>query len=146
MRWISRVTWISPISLRSNASMSEKRTFEIDVEPRYIARESDPDGETLGVRLHHHDSQHRRRRGATRTTATGSSRTPTAYVRKCAAAVSLAKNRTSSPASRSGTRAPRCSRRRSGSMQGHYEFEADGGERFLVPIPVFSLSVPNLVH
>ena len=33
-----------------------------------------------------------------------------------------------------------------GSMQGHYEFEADGGERFLVPIPVFSLSVPNLVH
>ena len=33
-----------------------------------------------------------------------------------------------------------------GSMEGHYEFEADGGERFLVPIPVFSLSVPNLVH
>lgn len=33
-----------------------------------------------------------------------------------------------------------------GTMHGDYEFEADGGERFLVPIPVFSLSVPNLVH
>jgi len=33
-----------------------------------------------------------------------------------------------------------------GSMQGDYEFESDQGERFLVAIPVFSLSVPNLVH
>jgi ApaG protein len=33
-----------------------------------------------------------------------------------------------------------------GTMHGDYEFETDDGERFLVPIPVFSLSVPNLVH
>jgi len=33
-----------------------------------------------------------------------------------------------------------------GTMHGDYEFEADDGERFLVPMPVFSLSVPNLVH
>jgi ApaG protein len=33
-----------------------------------------------------------------------------------------------------------------GTMQGDYEFETDRGARFLVPIPVFSLSVPNLVH
>jgi ApaG protein len=33
-----------------------------------------------------------------------------------------------------------------GTMHGEYEFEADDGHRFLVPIPVFSLSVPNLVH
>jgi len=34
-----------------------------------------------------------------------------------------------------------------GSMHGDYEFEVDGGgEPLTVPIPVFSLSVPNLVH
>jgi len=33
-----------------------------------------------------------------------------------------------------------------GSMQGDYEFESDRGARFLVPIQVFSLSVPNVVH
>ena len=33
-----------------------------------------------------------------------------------------------------------------GTMEGDYEFETDGGYRFLVPITVFSLSVPNLVH
>ena len=33
-----------------------------------------------------------------------------------------------------------------GSMHGHYEFIDDDGNRFLVQIPAFSLSVPNLVH
>ena len=33
-----------------------------------------------------------------------------------------------------------------GTMEGTYEFETDGGRRFFVPIAVFSLSVPNLVH
>jgi len=33
-----------------------------------------------------------------------------------------------------------------GSMQGEYEFQRDDGNLFVVPIPVFSLSVPNLVH
>ena len=33
-----------------------------------------------------------------------------------------------------------------GTMHGEYEFEAGDGSRFLVPIPVFSLSVPKLVH
>jgi ApaG protein len=33
-----------------------------------------------------------------------------------------------------------------GSMHGRYEFEDDDGNRFLVEIPAFSLSVPNLVH
>jgi ApaG protein len=33
-----------------------------------------------------------------------------------------------------------------GTMHGDYEFETDRGERFLVAIPVFSLSVPNVVH
>lgn len=33
-----------------------------------------------------------------------------------------------------------------GSMHGHYQFELDDGKRFLVPIPAFSLSLPNLVH
>jgi ApaG protein len=31
-----------------------------------------------------------------------------------------------------------------GSMEGHYEFRGD--ESFLVPIPAFSLSRPNVVH
>lgn len=33
-----------------------------------------------------------------------------------------------------------------GTMEGEYEFETDAGRRFSVPIPVFSLSVPNVVH
>lgn len=33
-----------------------------------------------------------------------------------------------------------------GSMQGSYEFVRDDGKDFSVPIPVFSLSVPNMVH
>ncbi len=33
-----------------------------------------------------------------------------------------------------------------GTMHGEYEFELDDGERLLVPIAAFSLSVPNLVH
>jgi ApaG protein len=33
-----------------------------------------------------------------------------------------------------------------GSMHGHYQFKRDDGRLFDVPIPAFSLSVPNLVH
>jgi len=33
-----------------------------------------------------------------------------------------------------------------GSMQGEYEFQRDDGDRFVVPIPAFSLAVPNMVH
>ena len=33
-----------------------------------------------------------------------------------------------------------------GSMHGHYEFQEEGGNRFLVPIPAFSLSQTALVH
>lgn len=33
-----------------------------------------------------------------------------------------------------------------GSMEGHYEFQRDSGGTFLVPIPAFSLSQPNVVH
>lgn len=33
-----------------------------------------------------------------------------------------------------------------GTMQGSYEFEDDAGQLFEVPIPMFSLSVPNAIH
>ena len=33
-----------------------------------------------------------------------------------------------------------------GSMQGHYEMENEDGERFRVPINIFSLSVPNAIN
>jgi ApaG protein len=33
-----------------------------------------------------------------------------------------------------------------GSMHGHYIFVNDAGVEFPVPIPAFSLSLPNLVH
>jgi ApaG protein len=33
-----------------------------------------------------------------------------------------------------------------GSMHGHYTFVHDDGVEFPVPIPAFSLSLPNLVH
>ena len=33
-----------------------------------------------------------------------------------------------------------------GAMQGSYQFVDDAGQSFDVPIPVFSLSVPNMVH
>lgn len=33
-----------------------------------------------------------------------------------------------------------------GSMRGTYQFQTDGGDPFEVPIPQFTLSVPNAVH
>ncbi len=33
-----------------------------------------------------------------------------------------------------------------GSMQGHYEMENESGQRFRVPIHIFSLSVPNALN
>ena len=33
-----------------------------------------------------------------------------------------------------------------GAMQGSYEFETDGGDRFSIPIPPFALSVRNALH
>ena len=33
-----------------------------------------------------------------------------------------------------------------GSMQGAYEFQTDDGEKMNVPIPIFSLLVPNALH
>ena len=33
-----------------------------------------------------------------------------------------------------------------GVMQGHYEFHNDHGEQFEVPIPPFSLHTPNAIH
>lgn len=33
-----------------------------------------------------------------------------------------------------------------GSMQGQYLFQSDEGDEFLVPIPPFSLATPNAVH
>jgi len=33
-----------------------------------------------------------------------------------------------------------------GNMQGYYEMERQDGERFRVPIEVFRLSVPNILH
>lgn len=33
-----------------------------------------------------------------------------------------------------------------GSMQGHYEFESADGTLFLADIPAFSLSVPRILH
>lgn len=33
-----------------------------------------------------------------------------------------------------------------GNMQGYYEMERENGERFRVPIDVFRLSVPNIIH
>ena len=33
-----------------------------------------------------------------------------------------------------------------GSMEGHYLFQSDDGDEFIVPIPPFSLAMPNAVH
>ncbi len=33
-----------------------------------------------------------------------------------------------------------------GAMQGSYQFRSENGDLFDVPIPAFSLSMPNLVH
>jgi len=125
--------------------MSERHRFEIDVEPRYIARESDPQAGrwvfayTITIRNTGSAAAQLNNRHWVITNANGDRQEvrgrgvvgeephiePGASFRYTSAAV------LETPV---------------GSMQGHYEFEADGGERFLVPIPAFSLSVPNLVH
>lgn len=33
-----------------------------------------------------------------------------------------------------------------GTMEGHYEFKGEGDALFKQPIPVFRLSVPNIIH
>lgn len=33
-----------------------------------------------------------------------------------------------------------------GTMEGHYEFKEDSDKQFKQPIPVFRLSIPNIVH
>ena len=33
-----------------------------------------------------------------------------------------------------------------GSMQGHYEMTTEDGERFITPIPAFTLAQPNALH
>ena len=33
-----------------------------------------------------------------------------------------------------------------GTMEGHYEFRADDGDSFEVPIAAFTLAIPNAVH
>ena len=33
-----------------------------------------------------------------------------------------------------------------GNMEGYYEMETENGERFRVPIDVFRLAVPNIIH
>lgn len=33
-----------------------------------------------------------------------------------------------------------------GSMQGHYEMETENAERFIAPIPPFTLAQPNALH
>lgn len=33
-----------------------------------------------------------------------------------------------------------------GAMHGHYEFQRDDGQQFLVEIPPFSLCIPTMVH
>jgi ApaG protein len=125
--------------------MTEEHRFEIDVEPRYIARESDPAARrwvfayTITIRNVGSGAARLDNRHWIITNANGVRQEvrgrgvvgeephiePGASYRYTSAAV------LETPV---------------GSMEGHYEFEADGGERFLVPIPVFSLSVPNLVH
>jgi ApaG protein len=125
--------------------MSDRYRFEIDVEPRYIARESDPQAGrwvfayTVTIRNTGSAAAQLNNRHWVITNANGDRQEvrgrgvvgeephiePGTSFRYTSAAV------LETPV---------------GSMHGHYEFEADGGETFLVPIPVFSLSVPNLVH
>ncbi|HEY6600157.1 MAG TPA: Co2+/Mg2+ efflux protein ApaG [Pseudomonadales bacterium] len=125
--------------------MTDEHRFEIDAQPRYIARESNPDERrwvfaytitirNIGSRAARLDNRHWIITNANGVRQEVRGRgvvgeepriEPGASYRYTSAAV------LETPV---------------GSMEGDYEFEADTGERFLVPIPVFSLSVPNLVH
>ena len=125
--------------------MNDEYRFEIDAEPRYVPRESDPEAHrfvfayTITIRNTGTGSARLDNRHWVITNANGVRQDvrgrgvvgeepylePGGSFRYTSAAV------IETPV---------------GTMQGHYEFESDGGKRFLVPIPVFSLSVPNLVH
>jgi ApaG protein len=125
--------------------MTDESGFEIVVEPRYLPAESDPDARrwvfayTIEIRNRGADAAQLRNRHWVITNADGQRQEvrgrgvvgeephlqPGEAFRYTSAAV------LATPV---------------GSMHGEYEFEADDGRRFLVPIPVFSLSVPKLVH
>ena len=126
--------------------MTDSRsTFEVTAEPRYIARESDPNAKrwvfayTITIRNTGDQAARLRNRHWIVTNADGVRQEvrgrgvvgeepyiePDDSFRYTSAAV------LETPV---------------GTMHGHYEFEDDDGERFLVPIPMFTLFVPNVVH
>jgi len=125
--------------------MTERRAFAIEAEPRYLARESDPEARrwvfayTITIRNTGDVAARLVNRHWIVTNSDGARQEvrgrgvvgeephiePGAAFRYTSAAV------LETPV---------------GSMHGDYEFETDRGERFLVAIPVFSLSVPNVVH
>ena len=125
--------------------MGDRREFVVDSEPRYIARESDPTARrwvfayTITIRNVGDVAAKLNNRHWVITNADGARQEvrgrgvvgeepyiePGAAFRYTSAAV------LETPV---------------GTMQGDYEFETDRGERFLVPIPVFTLFVPNAVH
>jgi len=125
--------------------MSDEHRFEVEVKPRYLPSESDPQARrwvfAYSIEIHNRGSAPARLRNRhwVITDANGERQEvrgrgvvgeephiqPGESFRYSSAAV------LETPV---------------GSMQGDYEFESESGERFLVSIPVFSLLVPNVVH
>ena len=125
--------------------MTEADGFEIDVEPRYLPGESDPNTRrwvfayTITIKNRGSSGAQLRHRHWVITNADGQ-RQEVRGRGVVGEEPHLKPGETFRYTSAAVLETP------VGTMQGHYEFEADDGRHFLVPIPVFSLSVPNLVH
>jgi ApaG protein len=126
-------------------SMNDKRRFEIRIEPRYLPGESDPQARrwvfAYTIRIHNTGTvpAQLRNRHWVITDADGQRqevRGPGVIGQEPHIGPGASFRYTSAVVLETPV----------GTMHGDYEFEADSGERFLVAIPVFSLSVPNLVH
>ena len=124
---------------------SEKPEFSVEAEPRYIERESEPTearfvfAYTITIANHGAAPATLRRRYWLITDADGEQqevRGPGVVGEEPCIQPGTGFRYTSAAVLTTAV----------GTMEGSYEFEAEDGSAFDVPIPVFSLSVPNVVH
>jgi ApaG protein len=125
--------------------MADRREFVVEAEPRYIARESDPNARrwvfayTITIRNVGSVAARLNSRHWVITNADG--------VRQDVRGRGVVGEEPHiEPGAAFSYTSAALLETPVGTMHGEYEFETDGGERFLVPIPVFTLFVPNAVH
>ena len=125
--------------------MNRDSGIVITTEPRYIEKESDPDNNryvfayTITIANHTHATAQLLNRHWLVTNGAGE-------VQEVAGPGVVGKQPHIAPGEAFRYTSAAVLETPVGSMAGHYEFQRPDGSLFEVAIPIFSLSVPNIVH